>query len=267
LKRKLKQAVFQAFLSFMKPTAKLLLFCGVTWKEFAELTKLAMVAAAADELGTRGRAASTSRIALATGLSRREVRRVRDLVESPTFMSDSSALQTVNHASRVLTGWHRDPDFRSRSGAPRLLTFDGDAGFEVLARRYAPDIPPVAVLRELKQVGAINETPAGKLRAMTRYYMPTQLAPQSVLRTGDVLGDVSDTVMHNLFTDDDRTRFEARATNLRVKRRAIRAFQDLLEVRAMDFLQEADDWLSDHEASNEDETAERVGVGIYMIRG
>jgi hypothetical protein len=54
---------------------------------------------------------------------------------------------------------------------------------------------------------------------------------------------------------------------MRVRRRAANAFQAYLELNAMRFLQETDDWLADREADGKDEPAVRLGVGIYMIRG
>jgi len=249
----------------MRPIARLLLRCGMTWKEIAELTKMALVDVAVEEFGKHGRPASSSRIALATGLGRREVKRLRDLLAAPSATTESEALATVNLASRLLSGWHQDPDYTAPGGAPRLLAPQGERGFEGLARRYAPDIPATAILRELKAVGAVRETPAGKLRVLERYYMPTQLATEAVVRSGAVLTDFSATVVHNLLAGEKPTRFEARATNLRVKRAAARTFQAYLERHALEFLEEADDWLSEREAGD-DESSTRLGVGVYMIR-
>lgn len=264
---KTKDSVFAAFLMLMRPAARLLLRCGVSWKEAAELTKMAFVEAAADEFGKHGRPANSSRIALVTGLGRREVKRLRDLIESPAPLDTDSALNTVNQASRLLSGWHQDPDFSTAPGKPKLLAPRGKGSFEALAKRYAPDIPPTVILKELKDVGAIRETAAGRLRALARYYMPSESALESMVRSGSVLADFSTTVVHNLFSGDKPTRFEGRATSLRVKRRAERAFQQYLEREAMAFLEDADAWLTAHEvAADDEEPGTRLGVGVYMIR-
>jgi hypothetical protein len=267
LNNKTKQSVFAAFLMLMRPAARLLLRCGVSWKEAAELTKMAFVEAAADEFGKHGRPANSSRIALVTGLGRREVKRVRDLLESPAPLDTDAALNTVNQASRLLSGWHQDPGFSTEPGKPKLLAYDGHGGFEALAKRYAPDIPATVILKELKAVGAIRETAGGRLRVLARYYMPSESAVESMVRSGSVLADFSTTVVHNLFAGGKPTRFEARATSLHVRRRAERAFQQYLEREAMAFLENADGWLSAHEvAADDDEPGARLGVGVYMIR-
>ena len=194
------------------------------------------------------------------------MKRLREVLAGPSLLSTSAALKTVNHASRVLAGWHRDPEFRTSSGKPRLLPVAGDASFETLSRRYAPDIPPTAVLRELRHVGAVHETPGGKVRATSRFYMPASMAQQNVVRSGDVIADFATTVVHNLFADAGETRFEARASSLNLRRRVVPAFQAYLELQAMSFLEQADDWLAERE-SGDGEPAVRVGVGIYMFTG
>jgi hypothetical protein len=250
----------------LKPLVRLLLRCGVTWKELAELAKLVYVEVAAADFGKHGRPTNASRIAILTGLSRREVKRARDALgeyEEVGFM----AVERINHASRVLSGWYQDVDFRSAaSRKPRLLALEGDRSFETLSKRYAPDIPPTAMLKELKSVGAIRITPEGKVRALARYFMPMSLDPDAVVRAGSVLGDFAANVVYNrLRTEDEQSRFEGRATNMRVRRVARKAFAKYLEGRGMAFLEDIDAWLSAHEAKNAGEKTDRIGVGVYLI--
>lgn len=262
----LKQAGFTAFAMLMRPLARLLLRCGVTWKELAELLKLVYVETASADYGKHGRPANASRVAILTGLSRREVARVRRVLAEQGRGQDAFAeLERINHATRVLSGWHQDPDFVDAKGRPKLLAPRGGSGFEALLKRYAPGIPPTAMLKELKRVGAVRETPAGKLRAVTRYFLPAGLELESVVRTGSVIKDVADTITHNQLREDRTPRFERRATNLHVKRSARQAFQRYVEGGGMKLLEEADAWLSAHEASEEDERRTRLGVGVYLI--
>src|SRR4029077_10524425 len=114
---KLRQAAFSAFTVLMRPLARILLRCGVTWKELAELLKAVYVDVATQDYGKRGRPANSSRVAILTGLSRREVKRARDrLAGAPP---DSLApIAKINHASRVLSGWFQDPAFVDAKGNP-----------------------------------------------------------------------------------------------------------------------------------------------------
>jgi len=265
MSNELKQAAFAALRLCMRPIARLLLRCGVTWKELAEICKIVYVEVATADYGKHGRPTNSSRVAIMTGLSRREVKRVKDLLAQPERRGFQS-IERINHASRLLTGWFTDPDFLDRRGLPRLLSEAGNLGFDALLRRYAPDIPPTAMLKELKSVGAVRETAGGKLRAMTRYFMPGELDRDAMVRSGSVLHDLANTVAYNrLRAADEPSRFERRATNFRVRRGLRRAFHAYLEQQGMAFLEDADRWLSEHEAKDSEERTDRLGVGVYLI--
>jgi hypothetical protein len=262
----LKQAAFASSRLLLRPVVRLLLRCGVTWKELAELCKLVYVEVAAADFGKRGRPTNASRIAILTGLSRREVKKAKEMLTEHGEAGYAS-VERINHASRVLSGWFQDAEFCSaKTGKPKLLPLDGAGGFTSLAKRYAPDIPVTAMLKELQAVGAIRVTPEGKVRALARYFMPTSLDPDAVVRAGSVLRDVADNVAYNqLRAGHERSRFEGRATNVRVRRIARKAFTEFVEKRGMAFLEEVDAWLSEHEAKSSKEKTDRVGVGVYLI--
>ncbi|HJR71604.1 MAG TPA: DUF6502 family protein [Gammaproteobacteria bacterium] len=263
---RLKRAAFASTRLLLRPVVRLLVRCGVTWKELAELCKLVYVEVAAADFGKRGRPTNASRIAILTGLSRREVKRAKELL-SEQGDSGFMTVERINHASRVLSAWYQDAEFRSaNNGKPRLLPLEGESSFSTLAKRYAPDIPPTAMLKELRSVGAIRITPEGKIRALARYFMPMSLDPAAVVRVGSVLRDLGDKITYNqLRGDGERSRFEGRATNVRVRRVARRAFAEYLESRGMAFLEDVDSWLSAHEAKNAGEKTDRIGVGVYLI--
>jgi len=262
---KLRLAAVSAFAVAMRPLARILLRCGVTWKEIAELLKVVYVDVASEDYAKRGRPANASRVAILTGLSRREVRRARDRLANAA--PDALApLAKINHASRVLTGWFQDPDFVDAKGKPRLLELAGERGFEGLTKRYAQDIPSTAMLKELKAVGAVATTPRGRLRAKMRYYSPATPDDGAVLRSGSVLEDLGATVAENLLRAEERTRFEGRATNTKIARGARRKFRDYIESRGMAFLEDVDRWLSRHESTDPKEKSVRLGIGVYQIQ-
>jgi hypothetical protein len=262
LSNALKKQAFIAFRLIMKPVVSLMLRCGVTWKELSELMKLSFVEIASKEYGRHYRPTNASRVAILTGLSRRDVKRARDLLAE----EDPAPLEKINLASRVLTAWHQDRDFLDKRGRPKILKPTGQKGFAGLIKRYASDIPVTAMLKELKDAGAISETPAGGLKAMTRYYMPAAMDAESILRFGSVLADLANTIQRNVVgDDDDPLRFEGRAVNLMVKRSAIKTFRTYAEHRGMELLEEADQWLLDREADPGDPKAVRLGLGIYLI--
>ncbi len=259
------KAIVTASRRWLRPVARWLLRSGVTWKEFAELARSAFVVTAREEFGIRGRPTNVSRIALLTGLARRDVRRVlNDQREAITAVDDDNGL---NHASRVLSGWHLDADYLLADGRPRDLPADGAGpSFAGLLRRYAGDIPATALVKELLKSGSIERRADGSYRVLRRYYMPRQMDEAAVERAGSVLADLATTVEYNLTRGaGEPSTFEGRAQNRRIDPRHLPSFRAFVEREAQGFLERVDDWLSAHEAPAGQPTL-RLGVGAYAIQ-
>jgi hypothetical protein len=249
---------------WLRPIARWLLSSGVTWKEFAELARGVFVATAAEEFGIRGRPTNVSRIALLTGLSRRDARQV---LSSLGARDASAPEEALNHASRVLSGWHLDSEFLMPDGSPRVLPEGGEPpSLAALLKRYAGDIPATALVKELLKSGSIERLDDGSYRVLRRYYMPRAMDGQAVERSGSVLADLATTIEHNLSrADREPSRFEGRAQNRHIDPRHLPAFRAFVEREAQGFLERVDDWLSTHEAPAGVATV-RLGVGAYTIQ-
>jgi hypothetical protein len=265
----LKNAALVAFRLALRPLVRVLLRNGVTWKEAAEVCKQTYVEVARDDYGVHGRPTNASRIAILTGLSRHEVKSVHDNLAE----GEPVALARMNRATRLLGGWHNDADFRDVAGNPADLGFAAGAkSFSDLCRRYAPDIPATAMLKELQRVGAVSEIADGVFKATMRYYMPDSQDPDAVLRTGSVLEDIGNTAAFNLDRDKEAaepTRFEGRATSADVRASAAKELRVYLEDEAQGLLERVDGWLSRHEkppTSKRPERRIRLGVGVYQIQ-
>jgi Family of unknown function (DUF6502) len=255
---------------WLRPVARWLLKSGITWKEFAELSRSVFVDVAATEFGLRGRPTNVSRIALLTGLTRREVRRYRESGEVAP-LQDPRAEDDLNHASRVLAGWHLDAEYIDELGRPRPLPAAGTGPtFAQLVRRYAGDIPVTALTKELLRSGSIERAADGSYRALRRYYMPRAMDGQAVERAGAVVADLVTTVEHNLSRDaSEPPRFEGRAQNRHIDPRQLPAFRAFMEREGQAFLERCDEWLSAHEAqpgAGATTTTLRLGAGVYAIQ-
>jgi hypothetical protein len=255
---------------WLRPMARWLLKSGITWKEFAELSRSVFVDVAATEFGLRGRPTNVSRIALLTGLTRREVRKYRDAADAAA-PQDARAEDDLNHASRVLAGWHLDAEFIDELGRPRTLPASGTVtSFAQLVRRYAGDIPVTALTKELLRSGSIERDGDGGYRAVRRYYMPRAMDGQAVERAGAVVADLVTTVEHNLSRDaGEPPRFEGRAQNRHIDPRQLPAFRAFMEREGQAFLERCDEWLSAHEAqpgAGATTATLRLGAGVYLIQ-
>ncbi len=250
------------------PVIRFLLKGGVSWKEFSELSKAVFVQVATEDFGIRGRPTNASRVAILTGLDRREVRRLREALPDPA----QAVPGYMTKASQVLDGWHHDPDFLDASGVPRPLQFESGPqakGFSDLVRKYAPALPAVAMLKELRAANALEETATGRLRPLTRSYIPRQMPEEQVRLWSSSIRDLASAVGYNFTRPADAPAlFERRAVNLRVDAGALPEFRSLLEREGQAFLMRVDDWLSTHAATGDDagRKALRLGVGLYQIQ-
>jgi len=265
--KELRTRILDALGRLLEPIVLLLLKSGITWKEFADLAKVKFVQVATNEFGIRGRPTNASRVAILTGIDRRDVRKLRAVSsEQPAF-----APGFMSKPTQVLDGWFHDPDFRAASGEPRELPVsEGDDSFAALVRRYVPGIPHVAMIKELRAVGAIEELPDGRLRALKRNYIPRELTGNQIRLWGSVLEDVGTTLEHNLMRKpSERPRFERRALSLTVDRKALPEFEALLAAEGQAFLERMDDWINAHQvdsSAGEQGVGIRLGVGVYHIQ-
>jgi hypothetical protein len=253
---------------WLKPVVYVLLRCGVTWHEFCALAKAAYVEVATARFGKRGRPTNVSRTAMLTGLTRRDVRLLRNRAES----AEPPAPMHTSKASQILSLWHLDPEFSDREGRPLPLPLEGDrASFAQLLRKSgAGDVRPITVLRELLDARAVRKLEDGRVEALARNYIPKPTDEQLIRLWGTVLADVADVYVHNM-TRSPRspTRFERAAKNTRMPLSAAPAFREFLEREGQAFLERTDAWLAEN-AVKEDkgdpkEPTTRLGVGVYHI--
>lgn len=272
-----RSAVVQTCRVLLRPIASLLLKCGMTWREFAEVAKGVFVAVATDEHGLNGRPTNVSRVSILTGVSRKEVVRVRALLDQEAGPLPNK----TTDATRLLSGWHQDPDFTTAAGQPRALPAEGDGPtFETLWRRYGGDVPLTSMRKELERAGAITALPDGTLRAERRYFMPKRFDPQWILNAGSMLRDLGASINHNLDADAVSApsengawtrRFIGRATSDSVDVAARPEFDAFVEQQGQEFLERVDKWLTEHDArpaaAGITRKRARLGIGVFLISG
>jgi len=264
-----QKALRTAVRYLLKPIARILIRGGISWKEFADLGKYAFVEAASEDYGIAGRQTNASRVALLTGLSRREVARIRES-HSPGQDSDEFEVRETQ-IPRLLAGWHQDSDFLDQDGKPRELLKTDQAGeFGDLLKRYAGDIPPVAFTKELLRLKLIKEQD-GKYIVLSRVFTPDVSDPSLLRQAGLPLHDHASTVAHNLNNQrEGGPRFERLVSNLNVSQETSDKFHELLKTEGQQFLEQLDAWLSEHDdqakPTGRKNSSVRVGAGIYFIQ-
>ena len=252
--------------ALLRPIASVVLKCGMTWREFSELSKSVFVSVASDEFGIRGRPTNVSRMSILTGISRKEVKRQRELLAEPA----TSASPKTTDATRLLSGWHQDPTYIGGDGDPLALRPEGNSpSFESLFHSYGGDTPMQTLLRELLNAGSVEKDNQGHYVAKRRYHMPVEMDPGSIRFFGTNLFDHANTLNNNVTGDTDKRRLEGFAVDDRIHPDAVADFSAYLDERGQQFLEEIDDWLSRHRLDPDDSntTPVRLGLGVYAIEG
>ncbi|GGC59914.1 DUF6502 family protein [Marinobacter halophilus] len=261
----------KALFRILRPLARLLLRNGVPYGEFSELVKRAFVEAALEDFSDGRRKPTDSRAAVMTGLTRKEVKRQRDILagENPVPETTSHA----NRASRVVSGWVHDSTFQSGDGQPAVLAFEGEQSFAGLVRKYSGDMPPRAVLDELLRVGVVVvEEGTGHLHLRKRAYVPSGDSDDMLQIFGEDVSDLIATVDYNLVSSErDRLPlFQRTLTYNNIPPDVIERWRKHAAGRSQALLEDLDSWLGpyDQDLSGsviDDNAAEPVRTGISVF--
>jgi len=267
--------MLNAVYACMLPLARLLLRSGITYKQFELVAKRAFVREAAADPESRGRPTNTSRVAVKTGISRKEVKKIRDALAAEPVSGAGSSADQSGPPARVLHAWHVDRRFAGKDGKPRDLEFQDDVGgFCALVRAVAGDVPPGAVRTELKRAGAVVDLEDGKLRAVKRYYVPGNVDEKAITVMSGMVFPLTCGVVHN--SDPARTAegfIQRFAFSESLDSVAVPAFRKWSREQATRFIEQMDDWLAENEVADGQGSAERsvanrtAGIGVFYYEG
>lgn len=250
----------------LRPLVRILLRNGVSYGSFADLAKWVYVDVATREFAIAGRKQSTSRVAVLTGLTRKEVHRLRQ----PSMPADREIAERYNRAARVIAGWRREREFLDAEGRPAALPVSGESGsFTSLVRRFSGDMPVRAVLDELRRVGAITELDDGRVELVTRAYIPKTSETDKLHILGTDVAYLIGTIDHNLRSDSTAPFFQRKVAYDNLPDQVLPEFRKLSAEKAQLLLEELDRWLAQHDRDAEpgvEGTGRNwAGVGIYYF--
>jgi hypothetical protein len=246
---------------------RILLRQGISFAEFADILKAVYVEVAVSDFKVEGKRSTKSRIAVITGLTRKEVSRVIEV----TGTEKEGIGSNLNRVARVLAGWHTDPDFIGPYGMPLEIRYEEEGlsvfTFSKLVRRYSGDMSPRSMLDELMRVGVVLETEPGWLKVLRRDYEPQSLAQDSFERVGEVVKNFIDTVDFNLQKEEPgRGRFERIVYSPEgIKTEDLDRFGKYINVRCQALMEEIDNWIAQLDLPGKDDKQNitYTGVGIY----
>ena len=266
MQEKLKQQVLNTFLLVMRPIVRILLRYGIGYREFVEVVKTAFVDVASSDFGLRGRPTNISRVAVMTGLTRKEVKRLRDKLSS----GDTIIAVKTTPLADVLHHWHAQAEFTTADGSPARLPFDGDEGsFTSLVRAYGGDVPAGAMRTEMRRVGVIQETDDGYIEVLDRTFKPESDHEGLIA----VLVHGAYALLSNIAHNTDPNRTEGTWANRFAYSQALRKDQTnqlrrITRDRIAEFAESIDDVFMAYEAMQEDDEGgsnDAIAIGVFYF--
>ena len=261
--QEVKDHLRRALSLMFKPLVRLLIAQGVTHAEFAETAKEVYVETALRHFETDGKV-NKSRIAILTGLTRKEVKNVIDRA-----LSSQVQEKTYSRPARVLTGWYSDPAFQGPYGIPLELPYESSESdspsFTELVRRYSGDMAPRQMLNQLVESGSVIEI-EGRYKAVNRAYTHSQLSEPSIKRLGEVGYRVFSTAAKNIDRKNDADRHFDRMVYADdgCTDEVLELFDRYIRKHGQQFLEELDVWFSSRRDLNKSDKL-RKETGIYMV--
>lgn len=275
MKSSFQVALAESLANILRPIIRLMLRNGLGCSEFVAVAKAEFVRMASETYGIRGRLTNVSRVAAMTGLSRKEIRKIREDCDVTRWSPEMEATP----ANVVIHFWQFDPAFCVAPGQPRALPIEGEDSFAALVGRYAGDIPVGAMRTELSRMGVVEVDRGSRLRLVKRYVHPSGATEDFMRNIAFSLTNLGNTVSHNAelterFKSDEAAahalhgRFERTAWTDHLMPAAIQSFQAWVRQRGAEFIESADDWIGKNEltAENWDQSTPRTfGVGVYYF--
>jgi hypothetical protein len=194
-------ALTQALAQLLAPLAQLAVVRGLPYAAVVELLKRAFVRAAREAQPAAGHR-DVSRVATATGLTRREVTRLSQ--DLPALASERPS-----PATQIFTRWRGDRKLLDRRGQPKVLPRQGPApSFEALAQSITRDVHPRSLLEELCRLGlARHDADSDTVHLLKEAFVPRDDQVRMFGFLGKNVGDHLAAGVANVL-DDEHQHFE-----------------------------------------------------------
>lgn len=270
-----KEKLASAVSLILRPLVRLLIRHEFTHTELTELVRQTYVSVAYDEYGIPEREMTVSRAAVLTGLSRKEVVRLRETLEQ----DEALIRQKPNRAQRVVHGWLSDPEFLNSKKKPLILPVKNRksgkeyGSFVALVKRYSGDITYGAVLDELNHVGVTDQPDENTVRLANSAYIPRKDEIEQVRIVATSVTDLFNTALHNIDAPDEDKRFQRQVVYNGIPDEVAEEFRALAVEKSAPYIEELNQFLAQKSKpasvskSSAKSTAakfrKRVGFGIY----
>jgi hypothetical protein len=159
----------------LKPMARLMIDQGLQLPVMVELLKSALVHEAQDSFGLTDKGSSDTRVALLTGVHRKDVRRLRE-----TSVPQDAGAPMATLAASVVARWISEPRFLLADQSSRALARTprrgqpGEPDFTTLVAEVSSDVGARAVLDELVRLDVVDLREDGYVALKANAFVPKE---------------------------------------------------------------------------------------------
>lgn len=266
LPRELKTQFAAAIRRLLRPVVRQMITYGLTYPSFSELAKQLYLEVAEADFALSFKRQTDSRLALVTGISRKEIsqlRRARDDALGIPEVEDS----VVTH---VIGRWMAGPPYATPDGIPRRLKYESgeprSASFARLVRELGVDIPVRAVLDELLRVGSVALLPDGDVELRREVHIPASDREGKFVLLGSDPAELFATITHNI-EHPDVPWLQRKVVYDHIGADALRLLQEEARRAGLDFVRRANALLASYDRDRHPDgpggPRTRVVVGVY----
>ena len=190
------ESITHAIEHCLKPIARLCIHFGIDYRKLSEMLKGAFVSVANEEFKVNGKSQTDSRIALLTGVHRKDVRRL--LGRAP----NKAAGRQLGLVANLIAQWLAMPEFLNEDGEPKPIPRnphpDHKTSFTSLAEALTNDIHPRALMDECINRGIVKLTGDDMVHLIVESLVPADDLDEKAHFFGQNIHDHIAAAEHNL---------------------------------------------------------------------
>lgn len=262
----IRERLLVAAIQALRPIVRRLLMLGVPFGQLElRIRELFVDVAEKDMAASRDRQ-TDSRIALVTGINRKEVKRIRareGAMEPPRIFA-------MNHATSLISRWMTGAKTTDKRGGPIPLPYRSGRGpsFMKLARAVTGDLAPGVLLGELVRSGAV-EMRDGLVMLRRDAYVPRIRQTEALQILAEDPQELIETILKNVFARSDERLLQRKVYYDNLGRDALGRIRSDLRREGERFLLRVNRLLSRYDRDRNPRAPggarHYAGVGVYVF--
>ena len=193
---KVLDGLLRAVAETLRPLVRQMISLGVPSSRAEALVRRVFVETADEEFAIDGKTPTDSRVAVLTGIHRKDVRRLR----ARRVEASPRALRRDLGATLVAR-WLADRRATDRGGNPIAIPFRAARGvsFVALARATSRDLRPKSILDELVRIGAVERRGRNLVALRASAYVPATGLAERLAMLAEDPAELLETMRRNVF--------------------------------------------------------------------